>query len=242
MARFIVRSLRHNHSSTSFVTIAIVTCQSKLHGRVIVASLWSPLSVLSASLLFGLVEIVAVTSLIPRDRFLYQRCLSRPLAQLSSYGSSSYLRRSASLAATKSNPMAHPRNRRLMLDSWSVETDLELVFIWSSVIGVLWYGVSLDGGRSPPEWRSVLLRGVIQHLVELAVDLIARFVLVFYLRVDALRVDAGHDLKWSLVGGAIACHGLSYAVGNTYAHALCSVGPTHSPPRWACCVATRAQA
>ena len=66
--------------------------------------------------------------------------------------------------------MKHARNAELRVHSAVMETSLEIVFTWTGVVLVLWYNVSADGRAV--DTATVVANGVVQHAIEMLVDLV----------------------------------------------------------------------
>ena len=69
--------------------------------------------------------------------------------------------------------MMLPRNRRLRVQNAVMETSLEIVFIWTGVLMVLWYDIADDPVRRTREGTWAVIRnGLVQYFLEIVVDVI----------------------------------------------------------------------
>lgn len=180
-SRFIGRSLRHNHPSSSFLCTALPTCAKQLLGRSIIATVRNPMWVLCLSVANGLGEFTLRLTMQMRDRFLYRRIFSR------------FLRGDVSA----SEQFRNPRNKYFRANNSAFETMSEIVAIWNGVAVVLCLDMSKDGKASPTV-QVAIIAGAMQTVVELLTDYLSIVALAVSLNVDVLARMSGRYWYWSV--------------------------------------------
>lgn len=181
LSRFVARSLRHNHPSSSFLCTVIPVCLKACTGRFFMATLQNPTMVLCLSIVSGLTEFTFRITMRLRDRFLY-RCIFGPCLQ-GDQSSSAQLR--------------NQRNKRLRACNSMFETMQEYCGIWNGVALVLCLDMSSDG-KSSPTVQGALLTGAIQTSVEFLTDYVSIVALAVLLNVDVLSRASGRYWYWSV--------------------------------------------
>lgn len=154
--RLLLRLLRHNHPSATFLPITVFIIFKQVFGRFVVAMIDNNQLVFVVSMGSALTEFLFRTSLTARDASLYRAVFGR------------CLRNDQDPAAHFTSGRAY-RSQFLRADSSMFETLGEIVAIWNGVILVLAYDISKDG-HSSPSLRSAVVSACIQTLAEYATD------------------------------------------------------------------------
>lgn len=181
--RVMVRALRHNHPSTSFLPLTITIITKQMLGRFVAATVKSRSWVLVLSVCGSLGEILFRTSVRQRDYMLYGSLFGRCLKS----GQNPYAL------------MEHPRNRTLRGHSSAFETMSNLVAVWNGVIFVLVYGFTKDGDTQL-SLHDLVVTGAIQTVFELVTDLVSTLLLALLLHIDFFDLVRGRRWCWCIPG------------------------------------------
>lgn len=181
--RVMVRALRHNHPSTSFLPLTITIITKQMLGRFVAATVKSKSWVFVLSVCGSLGEILFRTSVRHRDYLLYGSLFGRCLKS----GQNPYVL------------MEHPRNRTLRGHSSAFETMSNLVAVWNGVIFVLVYGFTKDGDAQL-SLQDLVITGAIQTVFELVTDLVSTLLLALFLHIDFFDLVRNRRWCWCVPG------------------------------------------
>jgi hypothetical protein len=202
-SRFIARSLRHNHPSTSFVCAIAQVLFKQLFGRTIVCMISNNLVVLLLSIANGTTEFCMRASLKKRDKLIYEQILGKFLPP--------------ELPATAA--LKHRRSALFRAHMAMLETLGEFIAIWNGAIMIILWDVSVDGKSA------VNVAAVMQNIfVQSAAELLTDYLSCVAIKLDGIAVmDLAHGRKfmWSAPIGLGAVVGSSAACLSLLARAFC---------------------
>jgi hypothetical protein len=214
-ARFVARSLRHNHESTSFVIVVAFIFLKQWCGRSVAAMINDKIWLYVLCVTNSLCEFTLRVTLSRRDSMLYNCLFSRWLPR----------------GANALDLAQLPRNRRLRAANSMAESIGEIIAIWNGVALLILLDVSPDG-KSPVNLWKLFENGLLQTAFELLTD----WVSVLVLRLDGIRVlglAAGRYWYWSAAFASSIMFAYAYSLESIYIIALCH--ESGLPATWAPC-------
>jgi len=213
--RVLARSHRHNHPLTGVMTVAVAMTLKKMYGRYVAATITQTSYVTMCSVFLGLMEYLSVISVPKRDRFFYKRAgkIGRACCGLAD-------------TVDTTAQLKHERNAELRVHSAVMETSLEIVFTWTGVALVLWYNVSSDGHSV--DTATVIANGVVQHGIEMLVDLIIILHLTVLQGEPYLEYANSRFAGWPFATGMLTFFASGYCVQTTLPRLLCRIPGQHA--------------
>jgi len=218
MSRFSARSVRNNHPSTSWMPICLGVVFKKSFMRFVVGTMKSASLVTGASVLSGVLEILARVTMPTRDKWTYRKLFG------------SYLPPDQNHLAL----MTNVRSRSLRAETESLEGITDLSFI---VMGIAWpflYSASLDG-KTLPSFQALVLKGLIQWGMEAFLDVTICIYLAVVQNYHILSHGKTKCPYWSGIVGALTLS-LSGVLGvHTLGFVLCTKPPMPDGVDWVFC-------